>query len=166
MGLFRHPGGGHKRLKDPLTWLKVVTTLEKPPMPIWARYGVSFLSTDCGLGNTSVIVYLVAELAPINYAWSDTNITVASPEHHGISNHWQTLCSTACLNQQQRNLQSSALLALYEGNPSVTSGFPSQRVLNVASVFIMAYHDVIIQLLAADRSDSYLYTTSCRLICN
>ena len=27
------PGGGHKRLKDPLTWLKVASTLEKPPTP-------------------------------------------------------------------------------------------------------------------------------------
>ena len=25
--------GGHKRLKDPPTWLKVVITLEKPPAP-------------------------------------------------------------------------------------------------------------------------------------
>ena len=24
-------GGGHDRLKDPPTWLKVATTLEKPP---------------------------------------------------------------------------------------------------------------------------------------
>ena len=28
------PGGGHiNRLKDPPTWLKVATTLEKPPTP-------------------------------------------------------------------------------------------------------------------------------------
>ena len=27
------PGGGHNRLKDPPTWLKVATTLEKPPNP-------------------------------------------------------------------------------------------------------------------------------------
>ena len=27
------PGGGHNRLKDPFTWLKVATTLEKPPTP-------------------------------------------------------------------------------------------------------------------------------------
>ena len=27
------PGGGHERLKDPPTWLKVATTLEKPPTP-------------------------------------------------------------------------------------------------------------------------------------
>ena len=28
------PGSGHKRLKDPLTWLKVATTLQNPPTPI------------------------------------------------------------------------------------------------------------------------------------
>ena len=27
------PGGGHKRLKNPPTRLKVATTLEKPPTP-------------------------------------------------------------------------------------------------------------------------------------
>ena len=26
-------GGGHKKIKDPPTWLKVATTLEKPPTP-------------------------------------------------------------------------------------------------------------------------------------
>ena len=28
------PGGGHKSFKDPPTWLKVATTLEKPANPI------------------------------------------------------------------------------------------------------------------------------------
>ena len=27
------PGGSHKLSKDPLAWLKVATTLEKPPAP-------------------------------------------------------------------------------------------------------------------------------------
>ena len=27
------PGSGHKKIKDPPTWLKVVTTLEKPQNP-------------------------------------------------------------------------------------------------------------------------------------
>ena len=37
-----------------------------------------------------------------------------------------TVCSTACSNKYQRKHQSSTLLSLYEVNPLVTVGFPSQ----------------------------------------
>ena len=34
MGLFRQPhSSGHEKIKDPPTWLKVATTLEKPQPP-------------------------------------------------------------------------------------------------------------------------------------
>ena len=34
-------GGGHKRLKDPPTWLKVATTLKKPQPPPAFNSGVA-----------------------------------------------------------------------------------------------------------------------------
>ena len=39
-----------------------------------------------------------------------------------------------------KEYQSSALLALIEGNPPVTSTFPSQRANNVESLFMTWYH--------------------------
>ena len=45
------------------------------------------------------------------------------------------VCSTACPSLQQRPHQSSASLALCEGNPLVTGGFPSQRASNVKKKF-------------------------------
>ena len=54
-----------------------------------------------------------------------------------------TVCSTVCFSQQQRKHQNCPLLALCEGNPPVTGGFPSQRASNVESVSISYHHDLI-----------------------
>ena len=43
-------------------------------------------------------------------------ITVISHGHHGFSNHWFTLCSTACSGLQWRKYKISLLLALYDGD--------------------------------------------------
>ena len=66
-------------------------------------------------------------------------ITVTSYEYHGISKHQQLKCfSTASLSYHQRKHQSSVLLALCEGNPPVTGGFPSQRASN-SEIISMSY---------------------------
>ena len=44
---------------------------------------------------------------------------------------------TACSGWEQRKHQSSALLVLCEGNPLVTSGFPSQTASNVESISML-----------------------------
>ena len=48
--------------------------------------------------------------------------------------------STACSCLPQRNHQNSTLLALCEGNPPVTGGFPSQRASNAETVSIPWCH--------------------------
>ena len=53
------PGGCHKRLEDPPAWLKVATTLEKPPTPThryfmrWFCYSliISYTCLICKSGN-------------------------------------------------------------------------------------------------------------------
>ena len=55
------------------------------------------------------------------------------------SNSNLTVCSTVCSGWQQRKQHSSTLLALCEGNPPVTGGFPSQRASNTESIS-MAWH--------------------------
>ena len=67
---------------------------------------------------------------------------MTSHEHHWISNHWQ-LFSTACSDQQQRKHQSSALLALCEGNPS--GSHSSQKISNAESTSTPRCHHVQIQ---------------------
>ena len=70
------------------------------------------------------------------------NIAVMSHEHHGITDHHQPLeCLFMSLfvltsNRHQR----LALLALCEGNPLLTSGFPSQRASNVESMSMLWHH--------------------------
>ena len=44
------------------------------------------------------------------------------------------VCSTICSGADQRKHESSALLALCEGNPPVSGGFPSQRANNAENV--------------------------------
>ena len=67
--------------------------------------------------------------------------TVTSHEHRVsqiIGN--STVVSTACLGQQHEKHLSSAWLALYEGNPPVTGGFPSQRASHAESIFMRWRH--------------------------
>ena len=63
-------------------------------------------------------------------------ITVLSYEYHGISNHWQCVCLFNSLLKPTKKYQRSLLLALCEGNPPVTGGFPSQRASNMESIFM------------------------------
>ena len=51
------------------------------------------------------------------------------------------VCSTACVACQKKKHQSSAFLALCEGNPPVTGGFPSQMESDAEIVFhvMMSY---------------------------
>ena len=58
-------------------------------------------------------------------------IKVMSYECHGVSNHGQLDCSfNSFPGQWQRKHQSCTLQALWEQNPPMTSGFPSQRASN------------------------------------
>ena len=69
-------------------------------------------------------------------------ITVTSHDRHGTSNHRQLhCCSTVCSRAHQRKHQSSALLALCEGNPPVTGGFPTQWASNGESVSSCRHHN-------------------------
>ena len=53
-------------------------------------------------------------------------VTVTSQEYKDISNHWDsTVCLTAYLGSHQEIIN-YALLAIYEGNPSVTTVNPPQ----------------------------------------
>ena len=69
-----------------------------------------------------------------------TFITVTSPQHHSISNHWQLNCLFYNLFRLTSKKTSKAvLLALCEGNPPVTGGFPSQRASKMESIS-MSWH--------------------------
>ena len=48
-------GGGHNRLEDPPTWLKVATTLEKPPTPTQGLVQETRNSTANAMGFTSFL---------------------------------------------------------------------------------------------------------------
>ena len=54
-----------------------------------------------------------------------------------------TDCSVACLDEEEWKNQSSVLLALFEGNPLVTSGFPSQKASNVESISLSWNHHFV-----------------------
>ena len=58
--------------------------------------------------------------------------------HRLDTGNW-TVCWAAWSGSQQKNYQSSALLAVSEGKSSMTGGFPSQRVSSPKSVS-MAWH--------------------------
>ena len=56
---------------------------------------------------------------------------ITSASWHLKSAGISTFCSTACSAYHKRKPQTSALVALYEGNPPVNGGIPSQRASNV-----------------------------------
>ena len=71
--------------------------------------------------------------------WWD--ITVTLHEHHGISDHQQLDCLfNSEIMLTSKGTSSSVLLPLCEGNPLVTSGFPSQRATNAENVSISWHH--------------------------
>ena len=74
-------------------------------------------------------------------------VVVMSHECHGISDNRQFNCMFSSLlwltnNKNNNKTQSLTLLALCEGNPPVTGGFPSQRASN-AEIFSISWclHD-------------------------
>ena len=89
------PSGGHKRLKDPPTWLKLATTLKIPPppsTPILPRimtYNVDKMSTTRQLHYSDVIMSAIT-----------SQITGGS-----------IVYPTVCSGTDQRKYQSSASLA-------------------------------------------------------
>ena len=69
---------------------------------------------------------------------------VRSHEHHAISDHKPPKClfDSLCRLTSKKHHRST-LLALCEGNPSATSGFPSQCMSNAESVSILWRHYVV-----------------------
>ena len=59
-------------------------------------------------------------------------ITVKSHECHGVSNHWWHDCMllTICSGHFQKKTSKLYITVLFDGNPWVTGGFPSQRANN------------------------------------
>ena len=61
------------------------------------------------------------------FSWSHLEqhkvIELVSFERHDVSNPLHFDCTTACPSKRQGKHQSTTLLALYEGNPSMASGF-------------------------------------------
>ena len=68
-------------------------------------------------------------------------MTMTSYERHGVSNHWQTYCLfNGLFRLTTKEYQSSAFLALGEGNPSVTGGFHFKRDSSAESVSTWRHH--------------------------
>ena len=64
-------------------------------------------------------------------------------ERDGVWNHWRFDCLLKCLFRgRSKKISKHRVTGLCEGNPSVTGGFPSQRVSNAENVFI---YDVIMK---------------------
>ena len=64
-------------------------------------------------------------------------------EHDGVSNHQRLHCLLNCLFRRRSKKTSKLCIAgLCEGNPSVTSGFPSQRASNMQNISIWWRHHV------------------------
>ena len=80
------------------------------------------------------------------------SITVMSHEHHAISDHQPPKCmfNSLCRLTSKKH-QRSTLLALCEGNPLATSGFPSQCMSNPESVSILWRHYLKIQWVGINR---------------
>ena len=71
-------------------------------------------------------------------------IRTTSHKHWGILNHQQFDCLSNSLHYSGwwQHHQKSTLLALCEGKPPVTGGFPSQRASNAESVSMSCHHHV------------------------
>ena len=78
-------------------------------------------------------------LAP-GWHYSDVMISAMASQITSAS----IVCSTVCSVADQRKHQSSASLALCQGNPPVAGGFPSQRASNAEIVSIWwRHHDLM-----------------------
>ena len=70
---------------------------------------------------------------PLVYHYSDVITSAMASQITGVL----IVCSTVCTGANQRQHQNSAVLALCDGNPSVTGGFPSQRANNADDVIMI-----------------------------
>ena len=88
-------------------------------------------------------VYRLQYFCDITWASLYFPITVTSHNLHGVSNHRPFVCLFSGLLRLTRKKNfKDALLALCEGNPPVTGGFPSERASNAESIFISWRHHV------------------------
>ena len=62
-----------------------------------------------------------------------------------------SVCSTLCLDRQQRNIK-GVLLPFCEGNPPVSGGFPAQKDSNADYVSVWWRHDGLFCQLGCHRS--------------
>ena len=74
-----------------------------------------------------------------------------------------TICSTGCPCQQQREHQSFTLLALYEGNPLVTIGFPLQRARNVEAISLA--NPLFVHWICKPNNKEIVHTSNYWLYC-
>ena len=75
-------------------------------------------------------------------------------EHPDISNQWQIFyLLNSFFQTNNREHQMSTLLALCEGYPPVTVGFPSQRASNVERFSMSWRHHEMIYISAGMRND-------------
>ena len=62
-------------------------------------------------------------------------------ERDGVSNHQRLVCLLNCLfRRRAKKILKLRVAGLFEGNPAVTGGFPSQRTSNAENVFIWWRH--------------------------
>ena len=97
----------------------------------------------CVLLMLSAIVAGIAMMRWIDsemaFHCSDVIMSAMASQITGVSIVWLTVCTCT----YQRKYQRSASLALCEGNPPVTSGFPSQRASNTE---MFPFDDVIMYI--------------------
>ena len=74
----------------------------------------------------------------LSWHYNDVIMSAMASQVTGVS----SVCSSVCSGADQGKHQSSASLALFEGNPLVTDGFPSQRASNAENVSIWWRHHI------------------------
>ena len=99
---------------------------------VFLRFNWYWFSIDLSNGLVPNRCQTIAWSNVYQYCYSDVIMSTMVSQITGIS----IVCWTACSGTDQRNHQSLLLLALCEGNPPVTGGFPSQRASITENVFI------------------------------
>ena len=83
-------------------------------------------------------------------------------ERHGI---W-TLCPAVCFGTHKKKHQGSASLAFVWGNPSLTSGFPSQRPSDAENISIRWRHQDLWMFVCQKSSSFVLILSACWIFPN
>ena len=85
----------------------------------------------------SLIVYLISA-----YEWKiDSKESYAHIERNGMSNHRRLYCLLNCLcRRRSKKTSKLRVTSLWEGNPTVTGGFPSERASNPKNVSMWWRH--------------------------